>query len=606
MQSEMLLQIFFLQLFQFIYSAEITFQPVSINTTLNSTVVFSCEGTGDELSFRVNNTPADDGAVIAKGFSATSTDNDGTRRAVLQAIAYEYNNNTEVKCRASTDEPLQVVFSDTAILMIQGLLDSVVFYLDYTFINGFSVLLTWTAPYTLDNVPITGYYIVNGLVNITTTNKSIILSATNPDPCILNNVSVSPINDVGIGSSNNISFYYETVPLITPPVSVVPVIDGQLISLNISIDVSTLCKGEYPNSITVSILNTDNAVINNTSIPTQVNDQLMITGVITVPNNLNTFIVNVSLSNNGGEYLPIPSFGFGFLGPVTNIDSSIDNCSTIDITWTAPTADDRVSILYYILRIYDAITGSLVDTVAVYDTSYQFVDNNLFFHRYTYVITGVNELGEGISNNDTFSYQRVPRTVTEAGSDILTFNQSSATASFNIPITLECTGEAPENATVTIQCNGTGAVYYSTYLVANAHLPMNITGSVPVPLHQQCTITVVFSNEAGSSEPFILAFDTTLPISNTPSPTNTPLVTSTPGITSPNSTVIIIPVVISLTIVIIIIIITAVCVTVLVFAVYKRNRNRATSSQHISTVPNAAYEDINKFNKLNINVNPAY
>ena len=37
----------------------------------------------------------------------------------------------------------------------------------------------------------------------------------------------------------------------------------------------------------------------------------MITGVITVPNNLNTFIVNVSLSNNGGEYLSTPSFGFG-------------------------------------------------------------------------------------------------------------------------------------------------------------------------------------------------------------------------------------------------------------------------------------------------------
>ena len=91
-----------------------------------------------------------------------------------------------------------------------GLLDSVV-DLNYTFINGSSVLLTWTAPYTLDNVPITGYYIVIGLFNITTTNnKSIILSATNPDPCILNNVSVSPINDVGIGSSNNISFYYET------------------------------------------------------------------------------------------------------------------------------------------------------------------------------------------------------------------------------------------------------------------------------------------------------------------------------------------------------------------------------------------------------------
>ena len=96
----------------------------------------------------------------------------------------------------------------------------------------------------------------------------------------------------------------------------------------------------------------------------------------------------------------------GFLSPVTNIDSSIDNCSTIDITWTAPTVDDRVSIQYYILRIYDAITGSLVSTVSVYDTSYQFVDDELFRHRYTYVITGVNELGEGISNNDTFSYQR--------------------------------------------------------------------------------------------------------------------------------------------------------------------------------------------------------
>ncbi|XP_019857615.1 PREDICTED: uncharacterized protein LOC109585913 [Amphimedon queenslandica] len=35
---------------------------------------------------------------------------------------------------------------------------------------------------------------------------------------------------------------------------------------------------------------------------------------------------------------------------------------------------------------------------------------------------------------------------------------------------------------------------------------MNITGAVPVPLNQQCTITVVVSNGVGSSEPFILAF----------------------------------------------------------------------------------------------------
>uniref|UniRef100_A0A1X7TG67 Fibronectin type-III domain-containing protein n=1 Tax=Amphimedon queenslandica TaxID=400682 RepID=A0A1X7TG67_AMPQE len=165
----------------------------------------------DGLTVRVNNELASDRAVQDKGFSVSSTSSGGTVRAKLQAIAYEHNNNTEVKCRASTDHPFQVKFSDTSRLIIQGLLASVV-DLDYTFINGSSVLLTWTAPYTLDNVPITGYYIVNGLVNITTINSStnITLTATNPDPCISNNVSVSPINDVGIGSSNNISFCYET------------------------------------------------------------------------------------------------------------------------------------------------------------------------------------------------------------------------------------------------------------------------------------------------------------------------------------------------------------------------------------------------------------
>ncbi|XP_019858545.1 PREDICTED: uncharacterized protein LOC109586778 [Amphimedon queenslandica] len=248
----------------------------------------------------------------------------------------------------------------------------------------------------------------------------------------------------------------------------------------------------------------------------------MITGVITVPNNLNTFIVNVSFSNLGGVYLSTPSFGFGFLGPVTNIDSSIDNCSTIDITWTAPTVDPRVSILYYNLSIYDNVTGQFLRSVSVYDTSYQFPDEELFRHRYTYVITGVNELGEGISNNGTFSYQRVPRSVEEGASDILmiTFNETSAAVYYNITITLECTGESPKNVTVTIECNGTGVLYNDATLVEYAKRPMDITGSVPVPLYQQCNISIVFSNEAGSSEPFILAFDTT-PIINTPSPTGT-------------------------------------------------------------------------------------
>ena len=95
------------------------------------------------------------------------------------------------------------------------------------------------------------------------------------------------------------------------------------------------------------------------------------------------------------------------LGPVQNIQSSLDNCTSVVLTWNSQYKDyNRTSILYYYLRIYDDITSSLMDTVSVYDTSYQFVDNNLFSHRYTYVINGVNELGEGIPNNKTFSYLR--------------------------------------------------------------------------------------------------------------------------------------------------------------------------------------------------------
>ena len=110
---------------------------------------------------------------------------------------------------------------------------------------------------------------------------------------------------------------------------------------------------------------------------------------------------------------------------------------------------------------------------------------------------------------------------------------------------LNCTGESPENATVTIQCNETGVVYNRTYLVDYANQPMNITGLISVPQYQQCTISIVFSNEAGSSEPFILAFgkyvvfmciillkllltDTTIPLVTTMQPTPTATSTSLP------------------------------------------------------------------------------
>ena len=75
--------------------------------------------------------------------------------------------------------------------------------------------------------------------------------------------------------------------------------------------VSSLCIGEYPTNITVTILDIDNVIQDISNVPLQVNDQLMISGTVTVPNNLDTFIINVSVSSNGGEFLPPPSFVFG-------------------------------------------------------------------------------------------------------------------------------------------------------------------------------------------------------------------------------------------------------------------------------------------------------
>ena len=95
---------------------------MSINTTLNSTVVFSCEAVADQITFTVNNEAADDEDVKHREFSATSTNyGNGTRRAELQAIAHEYNNNTNISCIAVTFCPLVADgINNIAILMIQG------------------------------------------------------------------------------------------------------------------------------------------------------------------------------------------------------------------------------------------------------------------------------------------------------------------------------------------------------------------------------------------------------------------------------------------------------------------------------------------------------
>ena len=78
-----------------------------------------------------------------------------------------------------------------------------------TVLNGSSVLLMWSAPYTLDNVPITGYNINDdqGTFLDTVNTTEYILTSSNDDPCNVTTVYVSGINGAGIGDSNNVMYY---------------------------------------------------------------------------------------------------------------------------------------------------------------------------------------------------------------------------------------------------------------------------------------------------------------------------------------------------------------------------------------------------------------
>ena len=82
--------------------------------------------------------------------------------------------------------------------------------LNFTYINESSVNLSWTAPYTLDNVPITGYSIDDNSGRIqNTTNLSYILFSPDPVACDITTVTVSAVNGAGIGQPANTSFYYK-------------------------------------------------------------------------------------------------------------------------------------------------------------------------------------------------------------------------------------------------------------------------------------------------------------------------------------------------------------------------------------------------------------
>ena len=67
----------------------------------------------------------------------------------------------------------------------------------------------WSAPYTLDNVTITGYNINDdqGTLLDTVNTTMYILTSSNDDPCNVTTVYISGINEAGIGDSNNVMYY---------------------------------------------------------------------------------------------------------------------------------------------------------------------------------------------------------------------------------------------------------------------------------------------------------------------------------------------------------------------------------------------------------------
>ena len=157
-----------------------------------------------------------------------------------------------------------------------------------------------------------------------------------------------------------------------------------------------------------------------------VNNQMIIVN-ISSPVNLRTYLVEVTLSNPARQFDDIDNIPFpfgklyitcyvvcvyyflyetGFLTSVLNISSSLDNCTTITISWDPPNVDSRVQISYYILLIYDDVNKMLLQNVSINGNEYKYEDQQLFHPRYTYTIYGINELGEGEHNNSTFSFQR--------------------------------------------------------------------------------------------------------------------------------------------------------------------------------------------------------
>ena len=92
-------------------------QPVSLNTTLDSTVTFTCEATdASVIIFFVDDIPASDILIKNRSFTELKQETiNGTTTRSLSVKAQEINNNTVIRCTFFPDTD-----SNNATLRIQG------------------------------------------------------------------------------------------------------------------------------------------------------------------------------------------------------------------------------------------------------------------------------------------------------------------------------------------------------------------------------------------------------------------------------------------------------------------------------------------------------
>ena len=206
--------------------------PLPVNTTVNSGQInFTCIARAELILFHVNNTPADDANIASKGFHEENTVTvNNTRSKALLVDPREENNNTNISCVAINISPSSDDISNRVLLLIQGKQHCqyvLFYYLVIGLLEGVRdltvnvtstnrVILSWSAPYTLDNTYINGYNITitNTLTNKIETyfTESLQLSyqsgSNETNPCAEIKVDVFAINTAGNGIISNVSFYF--------------------------------------------------------------------------------------------------------------------------------------------------------------------------------------------------------------------------------------------------------------------------------------------------------------------------------------------------------------------------------------------------------------